>query len=670
MKHSTLDVLSNQLREVSTICDQINKALNGARSRKAVLMVGMSGEGKSTLGNFLLGSEYAIQRRGSIRRAVTQTKEYFPTGHQTQSETLLPKAQSLDNKSVLIDLPGFGDTRKEQEQQAVDLVMHLSTKMIQNISAVLLVCSWNTLNQTRMVMYREVISEIAARLGQSELLCGKIQLIVSKAPKDLTQEDVAARLEQLSTHEQWDEEDNSRHGTSQEICEREWLKMTTKQFIAKPHNIIIADLEDQRQREAMIENIQIKCRQKPCRTKVNNTSRATGLFTIRRNLGIAARLYTKLQENIDLHQSLEAAAKKITKKNTYLKKQIQTLKSKQFREDNSDNDQRKALTESIEKTKGRICTSEQSLAQMRRQQNSFITSMAQMEGTVERLKMDLRQVENRLYQAKVRSQNETRKTQEIDEKRKEEKIKHTHIREKIAYIWQSRILHPYEIALITQKENGIKSEEENLNRRYDTQRDLENQCKREESSIQNQLYQLKQQIADQDSQKAHLATSKRSYESGLTQIQRELVQLNRTLRQQESQINTLEEHSVQKRNVFEREKELQLIPLEKEHKRLSQEIVELKQRIKERQPKAESDAKTLARYHSLFKQVASLINIIETCDEDKPSIKAFSSLYKKKMCHYIGRKLKDIAAKTIVCVGIFSSIAISAYMATQQSWGV
>lgn len=670
MKHETLDVLNKQLTEVSAICDQINQALDGARSRKAVLMVGMSGEGNSTLGNYLLGSEYAIQRRGSIRRAVTQAKEYFPTGHQTQSQTLLPKAKSLGNKSVLIDLPGFGDTRKEQEQQAVDLVMHLSTKIIHNISAVLLVCSWNTLNQTRMVLYRQVIAEIAARLGHSELLCAKIQLIVSKAPRDLTQTDVAERLEQLSTHEQWDDQDICEHGTSQEICEREWLKMTTSRFIANPDNIIIANLEDQRQREVMLENINIKCRQKPCRTKANNTSQVTGLFSIRRNLGIAARLYTELHENIHLHQSLESAAKKISKKSANIKKQIQTLKSKQFREDHTDKDRIKALTESIELTKGRIYASEQSLAQMRRQQNSFITSMVQMEGTVERLKIDLRQVENRLYQAQTRSQNEARKTQEIDNIRTEEKMKHTSIREKIAYLIHLRILHPYEIALISQKENEIKLEEENLDRRYDTQRDLENQCKREESSIQNQLYQLKQKITDHESQKAHLVTNKRSYETGLTHIQRDLVQLNRTLRQQESQINTLEQQSAQKRNAFEREKELQLIPLAKEHKRLNQEVSELKKRIKETQPKAESDAKTLARYHSVFKQVASLIKIIETCDEYTPSIKAFSSLYKKNMCHYIGSKMKDIAAKTALCVGIFSSIAISAYMATQQSWGV
>jgi len=191
---------------------------------------------------------------------------------------------------------------------------------------------------------------------------------------------------------------------------------------------------------------------------------------------IAARLYTELHKNIHLYQSLEASVKKITKKNACLKKQIQTLKSKQFKENHKDNDQRKVLTESIELTKGRICAREQSLAQMRRQQNSFITSMAQIEEMVERLKMDLRQVENHLYQAKQRSQNETRKTQEADEKRKQDAIKHARIMQYYLIEIKPRILSPYELMIITQKMNEVKAEIASLDSIYESQRDLKKQC--------------------------------------------------------------------------------------------------------------------------------------------------------------------------------------------------
>ncbi|WP_341755613.1 hypothetical protein [Candidatus Tisiphia endosymbiont of Ptychoptera albimana] len=114
-----------------------------------VLIVGTSGVGKSTLINYLNGSELAgeyIDGKLKIKLISNSLPGGFNIGHSTNiSETLYPEVYSPDGANYsFVDSPGFGDSRGAAIDIANLFFRKYVTEGVSNIK-ILLVCSYSDL---------------------------------------------------------------------------------------------------------------------------------------------------------------------------------------------------------------------------------------------------------------------------------------------------------------------------------------------------------------------------------------------------------------------------------------------------------------------------------------------------------------------------------------------
>ena len=107
-------------------------ALKSSKDKDITLTVGVTGAGKSTCVNYLLGSELEEYERGDGKavRVKEGSIEFTKIGQTQDSQTLVPQVLSNSEFLVLCDCPGFLENRGPEEAICasvnINLVIQLS----------------------------------------------------------------------------------------------------------------------------------------------------------------------------------------------------------------------------------------------------------------------------------------------------------------------------------------------------------------------------------------------------------------------------------------------------------------------------------------------------------------------------------------------------------------
>lgn len=223
------------------------KNIQGAAGKQGILFLGITGEGKSTLINYLYGLDYKTERlkgKGIKRVKLTsEQKEVAPIGDSTTSETLLPKVIELSGKDyVLIDLPGFEDTRGTAEEICAAASICMLTAQLSKIQAVLLVSSWKTLEDARMVNYRKAAHNVGAMISLNARAAENVVLAVTKPDSDTEIDDAKARLEELMSNEGGKVSDAKREDLNDDLWKKQCLLKVTHTVLSQKDSVILADV--------------------------------------------------------------------------------------------------------------------------------------------------------------------------------------------------------------------------------------------------------------------------------------------------------------------------------------------------------------------------------------------------------------------------------------------
>lgn len=234
-------------RSMKTIVDAVDK-IKGAVNKIGLLFLGITGEGKSTFINYLTGVDYkkGEKKRGQFQ-IVPTSSEIAKVGNTTTSETFLPQIVELKNQTqVLVDLPGFEDTRGTAEEICAAATISMLTKQLNSIQSILLVCSWNTLADTRMVNYRQAAYNIGGMISNDPKTAENVILLVTKpygSQCEISLSDVKETLTQLSKDEKWDKlSDVKREDVDEDTWKKYCLKKVTEALLSHEEHIVMADV--------------------------------------------------------------------------------------------------------------------------------------------------------------------------------------------------------------------------------------------------------------------------------------------------------------------------------------------------------------------------------------------------------------------------------------------
>ncbi|CAO5682950.1 MAG: hypothetical protein HEEMFOPI_01830 [Holosporales bacterium] len=108
------------LNKVVKLQKRYSDLLGISLNKNVVALVGRTGSGKSTIANFLSDKKIRKNDDNAFELENPNDETAFPIGHGSSSETQYPKATSIADDLVLLDLPGFDRTGENTAEHFMD----------------------------------------------------------------------------------------------------------------------------------------------------------------------------------------------------------------------------------------------------------------------------------------------------------------------------------------------------------------------------------------------------------------------------------------------------------------------------------------------------------------------------------------------------------------------
>lgn len=169
-KAETPEKTADIMNDLISLC---TKSTSHCKDKQGILVMGMTGAGKSTFIDLLKGCKLVEERKNN-RKFVKVSKnskvsEVCAIGHHCDSFTLLPKPIPLNDSVMIVDTPGFGDNRGG-EINIVNTIntLDITTRMKQ--VTLVLVIEFHCVNDTRFGgKFKELVKGMIAFLPEDNI---------------------------------------------------------------------------------------------------------------------------------------------------------------------------------------------------------------------------------------------------------------------------------------------------------------------------------------------------------------------------------------------------------------------------------------------------------------------------------------------------------------------
>jgi len=170
--------------------------------KPCVIVVGGTGDGKSTLHNFFHGTDYkpVIEEGLELLQPCNDVPELSRTGSSSQSVTAFPQIHSM-GANFRIDMPGYGDTSdtfgKEKDIRTA-VSIFLATQNCESIQSIELVSPEDYVFDTRFKNLRDTLRKIGGMISSDPVnLMPHVLLVITKSTRLK-----GTSKEQIANHEQ------------------------------------------------------------------------------------------------------------------------------------------------------------------------------------------------------------------------------------------------------------------------------------------------------------------------------------------------------------------------------------------------------------------------------------------------------------------------------------
>lgn len=244
-----------QVRLFSRCALLIESALDkiqAASQKSGVLFLGVTGEGKSTLINYLCGIDYHLAKT-RVKKVESLNPEIVRTGSLPTSETIFPEVVPVLGESyVFVDLPGFEDTRSLAERICAAASTCMLSKKLNHIQAIPLVCSLSSFD-TKMLPYRNAAQHMGAIISKNPETAENVILVVTKGgqSEDDLVEEVREKLQQLMVTEGWIGIADKHVMQDDPLWGKKCIRKTTEAILSRQDSIVIADVTTPQARDVL-----------------------------------------------------------------------------------------------------------------------------------------------------------------------------------------------------------------------------------------------------------------------------------------------------------------------------------------------------------------------------------------------------------------------------------
>jgi energy-coupling factor transporter ATP-binding protein EcfA2 len=244
------DSLGFSFDETINLLEQVAQQFQSVEMlrKPAVLLVGMTGAGKSTLANTCLGLQYKKEKRKAILVDAT-AKEYAKTGNTAESETQFPNFCTTEEAPYwLIDMAGFGDTRGIPEQITNSVRIEWIKCCVESFKGIVIVCSAEDMSDPKYKNLRtnlEAVGHMIKKMpkGIEQQVC----LVITRS-SNFTREEVYEDLEAWAA--------SSEFNSSPLAKDKEAIKRALSIIIKSPDSILMVDVTEENAHIPLLKKIE------------------------------------------------------------------------------------------------------------------------------------------------------------------------------------------------------------------------------------------------------------------------------------------------------------------------------------------------------------------------------------------------------------------------------
>lgn len=174
---------------------------------KAVMIIGSTGFGKSTLINLLAGKQLLAQRHG--RTLILDSPDTIPgirIGHNVLSETSVPHSWRRDDSTIYWDCPGLGDNRGKKHEIANAFLIKKLFDVYRTCKILIVVSDASlSLDAPRYTSFLDLVKRLD-RVFRSDIESIKsgLMIAVSKADQDQTEINIREIFEEICANAELD----------------------------------------------------------------------------------------------------------------------------------------------------------------------------------------------------------------------------------------------------------------------------------------------------------------------------------------------------------------------------------------------------------------------------------------------------------------------------------
>ena len=213
-----------------------------------VIFFGRTGHGKSTLVNYLCGTNYVLDSKTRDLKLADKSKELAKVGKTVRSQTSFPEEfplKTVSNNTLLIDMPGFMDTRGYAHDIAASAYIQFLMKRLKKIRCIVFLCQWSDLmDDSKGNGYRDMAKNLGKIFlnGNNNQSAENLILVITKSDlSSSNKKNLASVIERLEEIRE-DVDDNPTDNHDSDSIDKKAIQIITHAILDRQALLCISDL--------------------------------------------------------------------------------------------------------------------------------------------------------------------------------------------------------------------------------------------------------------------------------------------------------------------------------------------------------------------------------------------------------------------------------------------